>query len=159
MRHIQEFAYRKLSLTLREKIWEVNLAAEDVKHLFKSDFWTDVLTAWCKLNFNPQENVNNFSNQIIWYNSLMRIQNKPYIIENAAKEGLMYVGQLINIEGGFISQSIICNSFHLTTLQYNSIIASMPKLWKNTLLRIPVIIMNLYLITKYVSRSQNWKNI
>ena len=70
-----EIAFQALSPVLRENIWRCNLKKDDVKLLFKTSFWTDVLEAWTILNFeHTVEKRDDILNQIIWNNSLLRIE-------------------------------------------------------------------------------------
>ena len=84
-------AYRQIGSPLKENIWKCNLSCEDAGKVTKSAFWKMVLESWCKLNFDkdpadPQ-------NQMIWLNSLIRIEEKPFVYLTAVKKGLMFVGQ------------------------------------------------------------------
>ena len=55
---LANLAYAALNTTLKERIWECNLKKEDIdkiaKTVIKGDkgsFWTQVLYAWCALNY------------------------------------------------------------------------------------------------------------
>ena len=126
--YLKAFAYKNLNTVLCEKIWDANIKKSNVLKMFKPSFWRDVLIAWSQVNF--QVDPPYFQQQILWYNSLLRIQNQVYYIDSAARNGLFYVEQLVNIEGGFLPIKIICEMFNLTAMQCNSIIASIPKHWK-----------------------------
>ena len=60
---------------LGHDIWRCNLAPSDIKHMnIKSTFWVDTLRSWCEFNYY---NTKREENQIIWYNSMIRVKNKP----------------------------------------------------------------------------------
>ena len=57
----------------------------------KEQFWGDVIEAWCSFNYRRY---NKMENQIIWYNSDIRINGKPFFWKENYKRGLKYVYQL-----------------------------------------------------------------
>ena len=122
---------KNLCPTLRNEIWKCNLELRDVKILFGVSFWSDVLTAWCSYNYvaNVSSDSEVYS-QVIWYNSNIRIQDKPFIFEKPAKEGLMYIAQLYDLQGRRVPQDVCEAMFSINMLQYNQIISAIPKKWK-----------------------------
>ena len=120
--------------TLKEDIWRAKLHVEDIKYLkIKNKFWGDVLISWA--SFNSHYYVR-YENQILWYNSLIRIGGKPCMWNDAFKRGLKYVNQL------FESQNFICfetmyQIFGITRLRYNSLKAAIPKQIKDFFLSTP----------------------
>ena len=83
--------------TLGRDIWRCRLEQEDVELLKTSNiFWKDVLKSWCKYNFSCKYKE---ENQIIWYNSLIRIKNKPFFWKDVYCRGLKYVHQLFQEQG------------------------------------------------------------
>ena len=113
-------AYNHLHLKLKEKIWLVNLAENDVDKVIsvrnQNRFWIDVLKAWCKFNFkstlewwHP-----------IWLNSMIRIGDRPIMFEKCFENGLVEVGQLFR-ENVFISASEAKAKFQMSIMEYNSL--------------------------------------
>ena len=113
--------------TLGEDLWRCNLKMEDVQYLrIKEEFWHQVLESWCLYNFNNNVRV---ENQLLWYNSLIRVRGKPIFWQDMYKNGLKYVHQLF--EGGdFRSQECMWEDFRLSPLRYNSLKVSIPLCWK-----------------------------
>ena len=88
---ISNIAYAHLSPTLKEAIWLVNLKSQDVQHMqINSIFWKDVLKAWCSINYSERLQMWH----PIWLNSLIRVDGKPVMYENIAKNGLLEVSQM-----------------------------------------------------------------
>ena len=88
---------------MSEKIWHCNLKHSDVKRVFPEDnYWVKVLTDWCELNYCEPEGVQNILKQLLWYNSNLLIDNKPYFIDKAYDEGIMYIKDLIDPESNQI---------------------------------------------------------
>ena len=125
---IANLAYNALSPVLSEIIWKCNLKADDVKKIFPdASFWLQVLKHWCKYNY--EEVVTDPGNQIIWFNSQVLIEGKPFIMERPARAGLITINQLI--EGSqFVSWRRAYDLYSLTILQYNGIVSALPTHWK-----------------------------
>ena len=65
--------------TLQQNIWKCRIAPQDVKLLrIKNNFWEDVLRSWNEYNFYHNQRA---ENQIIWYNSNIKIGKKVNILE------------------------------------------------------------------------------
>ena len=112
---------------LQEDIWRCRLLKEDINGLkIQNEFWKDVLIAWSEYNFFHDFRI---ENQIIWYNSQIRINGRPVMWNDIYKKGLKYVYQLF--EGGhFRGENEVYREFGLTKLRYNSIKVAIPKEWK-----------------------------
>ena len=128
--YIQRFMFKSLSNILKNLIWEVNLQSSDVELLFGMGFWQDGLKAWAKYNYVSDEEDVSFPAQIIWYNSKIKVNGKPILIQPAYDNGLVRICQLINLEGGLLSVDICCTMFNLMVMQYNAIVSALPKKWK-----------------------------
>ena len=133
--YVEQFAYRALDYDMKENIWKVNINVEDIKMLFPQSFWRDVLSSWSEFNFEAgiELEKSEILSQIIWYNSNLRVKNSPFCFKRPLKNGLMYLNQLVNYEGGLLSCQNVCQMFELTTMQYNMITASLPKRWLSIL--------------------------
>ena len=81
-------------------------------------FWSDTLTAWCEIHFRTEEKVedNNVGKQLIWLNSLIRTQYKPFIWNKPYKKGLLHVEQLFP-QGEKITTKIAQEAYDLSFLQ------------------------------------------
>ena len=131
--YLQQFTYKKLCNIIKDTIWRCNLNKKDTVQLFGNSFWSQVLQAWSAINFVDTVNTEQeFANQILWYNSLIRRQGKPFLIEKAYKKGLYLVKQLVSIEGGLIPCEIATEMYKLTVMEYNTIITALPKAWRKT---------------------------
>ena len=124
---LSNLAYHNLSPILKDNIWRCNLQENDVRKLFRSSFWTDVLEAWCKINFISEHEVQPES-QILWVNSCIRINNTPVIWEKVIKSGLKYVHQIYE-NGSTISLRSAMN-YGLTIMEFNSLVTAIPVSWR-----------------------------
>ena len=111
---------------LQDDIWRCNLNPQDVKSLgLTSEFWEEVLTSWCEFNFFSKKRE---ENQLIWYNSSIRIKNRPFFWKDSYEKGLKYVHQLFDNEK-FKSCEQVFREFNLTVMRYNSLKSAIPKEW------------------------------
>ena len=105
----------------------VNISPEDVGKLkIQSEFWKDVLKAWSMYNYYTNYRI---ENQIVWYNSRLRIGGKPILWCDAVQAGLLYVHQLFE-DGKFKTDQQLKEEFRLTTLRVNGLKAAIPADWK-----------------------------
>ena len=112
---------------LKEDIWRCSIAPEDVKNLkISNTFWKDVLWAWSQYNFFHKKSI---ENQLIWYNSEIRIRNKPFMWNDIYSKGLKYVYQLFE-NGCFKDFEVVQEQFGLSKLRYNSLKSAIPREWK-----------------------------
>ena len=119
---------------IKENLWRCSLNEEDVPFLrIKNPFWEDVLKCWCKHNYYKGRRI---ENQLIWYNSRIRVEGKPFVWNNSLDRGLLYVYQLF--EGGeFKTYSQVWQEYGLSKLRYNSLKSAIPKQWKQYFLETP----------------------
>ena len=113
---------------LDEDIWRCTLLPEDVKYLkIRVQFWEDVLKSWSSFNYykncRPET-------QLLWYNSHIRVQNKPFFWADAYKNGLKYVYQLFS-SCEWKSEKAIYDEFKLSVLRYNGIKKAIPGEWRD----------------------------
>ena len=111
-----------------EDIWRCSIQPEDVPLLkIQNQFWQDVLKSWSE--FNAYKNTR-IENQLIWYNSCVRIAGKPFMWNDTYNRGLRYTYQLFeNME--FKSQEQVAQEYGLTKMRYNSLKMALPKEWKD----------------------------
>ena len=113
--------------TIGRDIWRVTLLREDVRQLnLGPEFWRDVLESWCEYNFHTDFRI---ENQLIWYNSHIRIQNKPFFWKDVYQKGLRLVSQLFENQQ-FKSEEQVFNQYGLSSLRYNSLKVAIPTSWK-----------------------------
>ena len=113
---------------LQEDIWRCSLKPEDVDHLrIRNDFWRCVLHSWCEYNGYYMRRT---ENQMLWYNSNIRVGNRPIMWNDVYKQGLKFVHQLFR-DGAFKSDEEVLQCFKLTKLRYNSLKAAIPTEWRS----------------------------
>ena len=88
-----DYVYCFLIAGLKDLIWQTNINAEDIcKMVPQWSFWRDVWIEWAKCTFKqkPRHSLD----QLLWCNSLIRLNGLPIINLKAIDKGLNYVNQL-----------------------------------------------------------------
>ena len=114
--------------SLGEDIWRCTLIKEDIKvRHFGSQFWNDVLSSWNEFNFYSGKRI---ENQLIWYNSHIRVGGKPVFWADVYEKGLKYVYQLFEL-CSFVEDQKVFEQYGLTKLRFNSLKVAIPSEWKS----------------------------
>ena len=111
-------------------IWKCNLSKIDcVKCLDDKNFWVQILKAWCKINFERPANTIQVRDSILWYNSLIKIGDRPVIWEHWISKDILCVSDLLN---GCSWKS--AHELNVGWLEYESLKAAIPDDWKKMIL-------------------------
>ena len=124
---------------LGDNIWRCRLAPGDIDALnFSSPFWKDVLRSWSQYNYykNFRE-----ENQIIWYNSNIKVQGKTIMWKDVYEKGLLYIHQLFE-NMTFKSNRDLQEQYGLTLLRINSLKSAIPSQWKTFFTSTPASLYN-----------------
>ena len=129
---VMETSYHKLNvIPLNKQIWKCNIDKKDVLKQFETGFWKDVLSAWAKWHFKENCLDENILDQIIWFNSHIKVNKKTVFYRKALKAGLLCMGQLIDINTSeVISVNILSQWFEMTVMECNSLVTAIPSEWK-----------------------------
>ena len=120
--------------------FQCNLKASDLNRTWRqkpSSFWIDVLTTWCDVNYRKPNEIEEPNNEILWFNSNIKIDGTVVFIETLYKQGVLKVGHLKKEDDSLLSYEEFLVKFPGTRihfLQYLSIINAMPINYKNQLL-------------------------
>jgi len=112
----------KLFLTLSSKTLEAklffrgNLDIKDSKKLANnlSPFLKEILEIWSELNYQGSiETVESFLAQSVWYNSLIRIMDKPVFYKSWYQMGISRVNQIVKEQPStFLSSTEFEDKYH-----------------------------------------------
>ena len=92
--------------------WKVNLSKKDAVEIFckTHEFWLGVLESWFDLTYC--ENSENVYDQILWYNSQLRIGDEPIFDGKCFENGLVYVKDMLKGDS--------CLTWHEFSVKFNS---------------------------------------
>ena len=80
-----------------EAIFSYNLHKEDIPILgISNPFVREVIETWAELHFSDVATISseNIGDQIIWYNSLIRINNRPFFYKHCSSHGISKISHL-----------------------------------------------------------------
>ena len=126
-------AYKLINAKItNELLWECNFCEDDVAEFkCKSPFWKSVLIAWSTYNYEDPKEDEAKANQIIWFNSNIKICGKMIFVEKWYDKGIIYVKDLV-VNGQILSFLEMCQMFNedLNVMTYNSVISAIPRDWR-----------------------------
>jgi hypothetical protein len=101
----------------------------------KQNMWNEIWEIWCNENYSEPETLSEILNQQIWYNSHIKIGNKPVYWEHWKKIDINWIADLIIIdETGrrllTIEELSELAESPINLMEYNMIISSIPRTWK-----------------------------
>lgn len=116
-------------------IWQCNLHSKDVLRMnIHNDFWSDVLQAWCMFNYREPIGIQQVNDQLIWYNSAIKIAKNVIYFDKFFQKGILYVKDLLHDSQHFVTPTQFKNKYpSLNVLEYVSIIHALPYSWKTIL--------------------------
>ena len=94
-----------------------------------SEFWADVLKAWCRLNYKSLDSP---EGQMIWCNSKVKIGGSVINWSKCYAKGLKWVSQLY--QGGSVISFISASTmYELTLIEFHGLISAIPTRWRKLL--------------------------
>ena len=129
------YVYDKLSPELKEIIWQINIHPRDIGILgFPNSFWSEVLEVYAEITFHEPQNAEEVLNQVIWYNSHMRIGNAPIKVnKELIDRDIIFVHDLVKENGLLMSYAEVTAKVGreiLSWIWYSSLITAIPRYWK-----------------------------
>ena len=126
---LAECAYHMLDTNLRNLLWRCNLEYSDcLKSFGNENFWSQMLTAWSKINFERPANRQQVLDQIIWYNSFVKIDKKVIMWKQWFEKGILWVSDIFK-DGAFLN----AETLGVNWLDHASIMDAIPLYWKSLL--------------------------
>ena len=123
--------YSLIENQIGDTIWNCKMQKDDVKKCFTKapSFWIDVMEAWFEITGtkrNGEEHI--CPEDVIWYNSSIRIDDKPCFVEKLYKKGLTLVSDLLKENYEFISIEEFCEHFETSNFMwYRSLVSVIKK--------------------------------
>ena len=88
---------------LGQHFWECNLNEKDATNLpmtRENSFWSNLIILWFKYTWkqthNGDDQCTTNKKMILWYNSLIRVNNQPLFYKKAAKASIIYVEHMFD---------------------------------------------------------------
>ena len=112
----------------------------DTANIFKTqdNFLKEILLIWSEINFEECiTSASQFSEQSLWYNSLIRINDNSIFYKEWYRKGIIKVKHLRNRDENFLTLAEFQNKYNIKVqpLVYCGIISALKTLWKTINLR------------------------
>ena len=132
--HWNIFLEKDLPISINT-LWKLNFNSTDAGMLIKNipnRFICDIIISWATYNFYIPQKVNDIRNQIIWFNSHIKVNSQPIYIERLYRRNILYVHQFFSKQGIPLThnQFQIKYEVQINFLTYYGLIAAIPKIWK-----------------------------
>ena len=111
-----------------------NLNTNDINKIYKinNGFIKEVLTFWTEVNFENQIiSENQFLNQSLWHNSLIRVNNRPLFFPEWHNKGTTQVKNLTDDSNSYLSLTELQEKYSLIScpLKYYGLLSALKYLW------------------------------
>ena len=124
-----DLAFSLLAPTLKFDIFKCNLSEKDMEHYkCPSIFWKEMLGAWM-MYVRCEQDSSSVCAQTLWWNSRIRINDKPVLWKKAYNRSLLWVSQLYE-HNQLIGAETAEDKFYLSYMEYFSLLSAIPREWK-----------------------------
>ena len=124
--------YSELGIaTVGDLTWLCNLSEKDCLAMFgKSSFWSQMLTAWCKINYRTPCTKDELEFMPIWLNSELKIDQRVLLWRKWLADNVVFIGDLFDKDGNLISWETLKDKVTSANwLDWLSITNAIPKSW------------------------------
>jgi hypothetical protein len=117
-----------------EMIPYYNLSNNDYPH-FRQPFYNELFDTWHEIYFYVPIETIQLCEQIVWKNSLIKIDNKPVSYKQWRDKGIYFLQQLLDEHGLLISKENLEKKYNMRCrgLQFEGLIHAIPNAWKKQL--------------------------
>ena len=121
------------NLTLEDFI-RCNINEVDRKAV-KNNFYNQIFMYWSSIYNEHPHQPNDIYNQLIWYNSFIKIDNKPVFKKKWWEKGIKYIHDIIDKHGMMIPLTELEQRFNIeiTDMEYNGLVQAIPSSWQKIL--------------------------
>ena len=115
-------------------IWCFNLKVKHIEKELSPSIWRSIFIAWGSFHFFQPNTYDQIIRQIIWYNSNILVDNKPYFNRNLSSKGLKTIEDMLNDQGEIMTPQEIEQKYPGEIwLEYVRLYKAIPKRWSHTL--------------------------
>ena len=99
---------------------------------FDDKFYTDLFNNWAKIHFIKPNSVEEIIGQIIWNNSLVKIDGKSINFKHWQSKGIMFFKDLLDDNGCIITKEALTQKYGINPkpLEYEGLKHALPSEWK-----------------------------
>ena len=118
-------------------VWSCNLKIDDVDSMCKcrNGSWVEVLQLWSKFHFSEPQTRREIREQVIWYNSILRVGNNVICYRKDLYEKIQTVSDIVDDEGNIVEWNTVCMNYNIANntcnwLWYTGLCSAIPTMWK-----------------------------
>ena len=132
---MQGYVYQWLIPKLGKLVWECNLRKNEVAKICSiTSYWTGVLEDWCELHFHQPQSEDQIREQILWYNSHIKIGGSILTLSDRTnrlfEKGLIRFEDILNENDVVMSlNEMIAKYGNIGWLWYRQLVNAIPKNW------------------------------
>ena len=119
--------YEALCPIMRQELWRCSLQPADVKKYFhrkESCIWYEILLAWSEANYWFCQSESTVRDEIIWWNSSIKIEGRPIVWKSLIDTGIMEINDIVDEHGK-------CKQIQgVSWLYIRQIYDAIPEIWK-----------------------------
>jgi hypothetical protein len=117
-----------------DRILAGNLHIIDIP-IITEDFYNSIFQMWAKLHYQEPSKPEDILRQIIWKNSLIKVDNKTLDYKSWRDQGIYHIQDLLNANGNIGSKAEIEAKYNTNFkyLEYQSLVHAIPGKWKDTI--------------------------
>ena len=112
----------------------INIESKDIS--VRNEFYDELVKTWASVHFSEPVGIDDIMSQVIWYNSHIKIEGKPYCNKKWYNGNIKYVNDIV-ISGGKRFKTIdeLQNDYNIpiSVMDLNQIKHAMPLKWKKTI--------------------------
>ncbi len=118
-----------------DSLWHLNMNLADMTIMIAhmpNQFMKEVLMGWSRYNFHNPTNIHKIRNQVIWFNSHVRVDNCTIFLRALYAANIMYVHQFFDERGDILSlpNFQLKYGIQINFLTYYSVLSAIPQRWK-----------------------------
>lgn len=118
-------------------IWECNIKSNTIMEMFGNSLWIQIWSAWAQYKYEIPYCRDAVLLQVLWYNQQILRYNKPWLSKNLMQAGIVRFQDIYDeLTDTILTYQQICvrfNNNNIDVLQYNSLLAAIPRQWKDLL--------------------------
>ena len=117
--------YAALCPVLRHSIWKCSLNVKDATKLFGCNgIWSEIITAWAEVNYTFPQSREKVRQEIIWWNSSLRVKGIPVCWKHMVEKGILEIGDIVDEDGNCM------NIEGVSWLEIRQLYEAIPDIWK-----------------------------
>lgn len=123
--------------------WHCNINSKDINILtegIQNQLVKEIITYWFEYTFHIPKTIHDIQNQIVWYNSHIKVGGEMIFNRQLYDKNILYVNNVSHPNGELMKFDEFCAKYNLNFnyLTYLGILSAFPKNWKRCIANIQI---------------------